>query len=319
MWTAHLARRARAGPKFVSPISAPIPTSSVCKRDTLPMKRFTLFLPAAALVALAGCGAPSTQTPAAQTRGLAASFVAGRAFDNVQSALKSSDDNKLQSAGKTYGRALEHINDNGALLDGVASVTRAALQLEQEAKDAPRGQREALLARALGKYRAAADFLPAHPQPGSLGANALNMIGYPLADRGTTRADWQRAAQLTRLSLAEWDRQIKAAPSGSPQRLNLQANRAVGALDSYAWSLFRLGRVEEATKKQEQVIEFARQNPGVINSGQYSAEIPYHMAEIYRASGREDEAEEQYRTALDLNPDPELAALIDTAMNAARV
>ena len=252
-------------------------------------------------------------------RGLAASFVAGRAFDRAAAALKSSDDSALQNAGKQYARASAQINDKGVLLDGVAAVTVAAMQLEEDAKYAPLAQRDALLARALGKYRAASDFLPAHPKPGEIGAQTLNMIGYPLADRGTTRADWQRAAQLTKLSLREWDAQIKATPQDSPQRLNLQAARTLGALDSYAWALFRLGRVEEAVKQQEKVIEFARQHPEVISSGAYSAEIPYHMAEIYRAAGREDDAEEQYKTALDLRPDPELFQRIDIALNAARV
>ena len=257
--------------------------------------------------------------PAAAMRGLAASFVAGRAFDRATAALKSSDDKSLQSAGKQYARAIENINDKGVLLDAVVKVTVAGMQLEDDAKYAPLKQREAILTRALGKYRAASDFLPAHPKPGEISAQTLNMIGYPLADRGTTRADWQRAAQLTKLSLAEWDEQIKALAPDNPQRLNLQAARTLGALDSYAWALFRLGRVEEAMQKQEQVIEFARQHPEFISGGQYGPEIPYHMAEIYRAAGHEDDAEEQYKTALDLRPDPELFERIDIALNAARV
>ncbi len=281
------------------------------------MKRFTLLFPVAALI-LSGCGAPSTQTPANQMRGLAASFVAGRAFDNTQLALKSANNAKLQSAGRQYGNALTNIDDKGRLLDGVATVTAAAMELETDAKYASLSRRDALLQRALAKYRAASDFLPANPKPGSVSADALNMIGYPLADRGTTRADWERAAQLTKLSLNEWDKQIKAMSPDNPLRLNLQAARTLGALDSYAWSLFRLNRINEAVKKQEQVIEFARQHPVVINSGQYSAEIPYHMAEIYRAAGREDDAREQYNTALDLQPDPELFDRIEIALNAAR-
>ena len=252
-------------------------------------------------------------------RGLAASFAAGRAFDRASAALKSSDDKALQSAGKRYARASAQIDDNGVLWGGVTKVTAAAMQLEDEAKYAPLSQQDALFARALGKYRAASDFLPANPKLDEVGAETLNMVGYPLADRGTTRADWERAAQLTRLSLSEWDKQINALPPDSPQRLNWLAARNLGALDSYAWSLFRLGRVEDAVKEQEKVIEFVRRNPAIINSGQYSAEIPYHMAEIYRAAGREADAQEQYKTALDLRPDAELAQRIDIALNDARV
>ncbi len=282
------------------------------------MKRFTLLLPIAALI-LSGCGATSTQTPAAEMRGLAASFVAGRAFDNTQLALKSADNAKLQRAGRQYGNALTAIDDKGRLLDGIATVTAAAQELENDAKEASLAHRDALLQRALAKYRAASAFLPANPKPGTVSASTLNMIGYPLADRGTTRADWQRAAQLTKLSLAEWDKQIKALAPDDKERLDLQAARTLGALDSYAWALFRLGRVGEAEKAEEQVIAFVRQHPVIINTGQYNAEIPYHMAEIYRAAGREDDAEEQYKTALDLNPDLELFDRIEIALNAARV
>ena len=291
------------------------------------MRRFLFFAPIA-IVALAGCGAPSTQTPANSMRALAASFVAGRAFDRAASALKSSDDAALQNASRQYTRASAQIDDKSISLNNVAtalkaatakSLSLAAMQLELEAKFAPLAQRDAILARALGKYRAASDFLPANPKPGSIDAETLNTIGYPLADRGTTRADWQRAAQLTRLSLREWDAQIQAAPQGSAQRLNLRAARTLGALDSYAWALFRLGRVDEALAQQEKVIAFARQHPEIISSGGYNAEIPYHMAEIYRAAGRESEARQQYQIALDLRPDPELRQRIDIALHAARV
>lgn len=281
------------------------------------MKRFLPIFPVAALI-LSGCGAPSTQTPASQMRGLAASFVAGRAFDNTQLALKSADNNKLQRAGRQFGDALTVIDDQKTFLNGVATVTAAAMELETDAKYVSLSQRDDLLQRALLKYRAASAFLPANPKPGTVSADALNMIGYPLADRGTTRADWERAAQLTKLSLAQWDKQIEALSPENPQRLKLQAARTLGALDSHAWSLFRLKHINEAVKTQEKVIEFARKNPAVINSGQYSAEIPYHMAEIYRAAGREDDAREQYNTALDLQPDPELFDRIEIALDAAR-
>jgi len=188
------------------------------------------------------------------------------------------------------------------------------MQLEQQAKYAPLSQRETMFARALEKYRAASAFLPANPRAGQVDADTLNMVGYPLADRGTTRADWQRAAQLTRLSLAEWDRQIKQTAPESSQRLQLEAARTIGALDSYAWALFKLGRINEALQKQEKVMAFAEANPGLLN-----AEIPYHMAEIYRAAGRDEEARGQYGHALQLSPDPELLLRIDSALNGTQI
>lgn len=278
------------------------------------MKRFLFALPLALL--FAGCSAQNTPD---QARGLAASFVAGRAFDRTQTALKSGDDAALQSAGRNYARAAGQLENQGVLLAGVAPVTLAAMRLELQAKYAPLAQRDALMQGALEKYRAVSAFLPTNPRPGQVDAATLNMVGYPLADRGNTRADWQRAAQLTQLSLDEWDKQIKASTPESKERLQLETSRTLGALDSHAWALFRLGRVGEALQKQERVIEFVRGHPQVMNTPQYSAEIPYHMAEIYRTAGRDDDAREQYGRALALNPDPELLLRIDSALNATQI
>ena len=277
------------------------------------MKRFIFALPlaVATAVALAGC---SAQTPADEARSLAASFVAGRAFDRSQSAIKSGDDAALKNAGRSYARAARAIEDRGVLLVGARSVSDAAVQLEAQAKYAPLSQQSAMFARALEKYRAASAFLPANPKVGEVDADTLNRVGYPLADRGTTRADWERAAQLTQLSLDESARQIKASTPGSRERLQLEAGRTLGALDSNAWALFKLGRIGEALAKQEKVMAFVAKNPGTL-----SAEIPYHMAEIYRAAGRDDDAREQYGQALQLGPDPELLRRIDSALNGTRI
>ena len=273
------------------------------------MKRFLWLLPIVAL--LTGCSAQNTPT---QARGLGAAFVAGRAFDRSQTALKSGDDAALQNAGRKYARAAGQLENRGVLLAGVQPVTLAAMRLELQAKYAPLAQRDALMERALEKYRAVSAFLPANPRAGQVDAETLNMVGYPLADRGTTRADWERAEQLTQLSLDEWEKQIQAATPNSQQRLQLQAARTVGALDSNAWALFKLGRIREALPKQERVMAFAQKYPNQIN-----AEIPYHMAEIYRAAGRDDDALDQYRRALDLNPDPELLLRIDSALNGTQI
>ena len=260
---------------------------------------------------LAGCGAQNAPEPA---RGLGAAFVAGRAFDRSQSALKSGDDAALQNAGRKYARAAARLENKGVLLAGVQPVTIAAMRLEQQAKYAPLSQRGALMQRALEKYRAVSAFLPADPRPGQVDAEILNMVGYPLADRGTTRADWERAEQLTQLSLDEWDRQIKATAPNSQERLQLQAARTIGALDSHAWALFKLGKISEALPRQERVIAFANKYPSQSN-----AEIPFHMAEIYRAAGRDDDAREQYGRALELGPDPEILLRIDAALNGTQI
>ena len=272
------------------------------------MKRFLLALPCALL--FAGC---SAQTPTNETQSLASAFIAGRAFDRTQTSLKSGDDKALQNAGRTYTRAATQIENKGVLLAGVGPLSDAAMRLEAQAKEAPLSQRGALMQRALEKYRAVSAFLPANPRPGQVDAQTLNMVGYPLAERGTTRADWERAAQLTQLSLDAFDAQIKAA-TNNKDRLQIEADRTFLALDSNAWALFKLGRIKEALKKQEKVMAFAEKFSNKLNP-----EIPYHMAEIYRAAGRDDDAREQYIRALNSNPDAELLLRLDSALNGTQI
>lgn len=261
------------------------------------------------ILGVGGCAASTSKTPAADARSLAASFAAGRAFDLAQSALKRGDDATLRAAGRDYARATALIPGD-TLSAAVISVMVAGMQIDVQSKYASLGERPALQERALAKYRAASAFLPAQPAPGSVDADTLNSVGYPLADRGTTRADWTRALQLTQLSLNEWDRQLKKLGPDNPNRIKIQAARNLGALDSHAWSLFRLGRTGQALREQEKVLKFARDNRVTL-----SADVPFHLAEIYRASGRDEDAQREYEAALGLNPDPELALKIDAALN----
>ncbi len=260
-------------------------------------------------LAIAGCANTSGTSKA---RSLAASFAAGRAYDRAQGAIKSGDDARFGAAGRDFNRAQNQISGaKGLSRVLVPQLVSAAMQLDNTAAqlasldDAPR-----LRARALQKYRAANALLPAHPAPATVDAVTLNAIGYALADRGTSRADWTRGAQLTRLSLDEWDRQAKGLSKNDPRRAQIEAAR-MQTLDSNAWALFRLGRFKQARRQQERVMSFARKNPKFP-----TAELPFHLAEIYRALGRDDDAKLQYQAAQDLAPDAQLALQIDAALNA---
>ena len=275
------------------------------------------FLPLV-ILGVGGCAASSAKNPAADARSLAAAFVAGRAYDSAQNAFKRSDTPRLQRANEAYERAVARIPRGDILQGQVAplllvnqlSGVREALQLDEWAKTASLQRQPELRARALVKYRAAGEFLAANATMKYLDADTFNLVGYQLADRGTTRADWTRALQLTQLSLDEWDRQLKQLAPKDARRGGIEAARTVGPLDSHAWALFRLGRAGKAVKQQEQVLKFARANPTFL-----TAELPYHLAEIYRALGRDDDARREYEAALNLNPDQELSIVIDAALN----
>ena len=273
------------------------------------MNRYLFGLGALGLSLLAGCATqPTAPTDA---RGLAASFAAGRAYDNTQSALRSGDDAGLRQSSAQYARASARIKDGQELGKAVWPIVVAGMRLDRQSNAALLVDRPRLQAQALTKYRAAGAFLPANPTPGSVDADTLNLVGYQLADRGTTRADWERAEQLTRLALAEWDTQLKSVAKDDPKRLQMETERTIGPLDSHAWALFRLGRYKEALKQQEKVLKFARSN-----SVPLTADVPFHLAEIYRALGRDEDARREYEEALSRNPEPELLLQIDAALNA---
>lgn len=277
-----------------------------------PMNRFLRAPLALGLLTFAGCAASPQGAPT--PRSLAASFAAGHAYDDAQLALQSGDDARLAAAGRNYTRALNQIPGSAPLREVftgvVPQLVESGMTLDLQAQVAAPLDSARLGERALQKYRAASALLPRDPAPGSVDGQWLNAIGYSLAERGTSRADLLRAEQLTRLALAEWDRQIKKLSANDPRRANLEAGRFSGPLDSHAWALFRLGRFEEAVKQQEKVMDFARENPDVL-----TAELPFHLAEIYRALGRDEDARREYNAALTLNPNPELTFKIDAALN----
>lgn len=276
------------------------------------MNRFQWAPFALGTLLFAGCAASTQKASAPQS--LAASFAAGRAYDGAQLALQSGNQARLAADARTYARALDHISGSAPLrevfADAVPQLVASGLTLDMQARVAAPLDSARLGAQALEKYRAANAFLPAKPAPGSIDGQLLNAVGYSLAERGTARADWVRAEQLTRLALVEWDRQIKKLPVGDARRAQLEARRFVEPLDSHAWALFRLDRFKDALKAQEKVMDFARQNPDYL-----TAELPFHLAEIYRALGRDEDARREYSAALALKPSPELAFKIDAAFN----
>jgi tetratricopeptide (TPR) repeat protein len=117
--------------------------------------------------------------------------------------------------------------------------------------------------------RAEADFrriLVAEPD----NVNALNALGYTLADRTTRYAE---ALQLI-------DRARAAEPDSA------------AIIDSYGWVLYRLGRTREA------LVELRR-----AYSLQKDPEIGAHLAEVLWMMGQKDEARRYFEEARKLDPD----------------
>jgi tetratricopeptide (TPR) repeat protein len=83
--------------------------------------------------------------------------------------------------------------------------------------------------------------------------------------------------------------------------------RAIYAQDSYAWALFKLGKYEEALAQQKKVWDIAQAN----NLEGVTADIPFHLGEIYRALGQDKRARVAYEIALRLEITEETRVLVE--------
>lgn len=262
-------------------------------------KRTYLLLLAAGTSFLAGCS-PSTGASARRdpVRGVASSFLAARAFDRAQVAIQRDDSGALERAGRELRRASSAgftPRLNGAFASQLANQAGLSDQMANLSRGEEMIQR---LEDSEGKYRAALAFAPEKSPEKTLSADTLNALGYFLAERGTTQADFERAVVLTRAAYRTW-----------PKSAGM-LSRAQGPQDSLAWALFKLGRWDEARALEEQVWDVSR---GMGATG-ISAEIPFHLGEIYRALGLREKARETYRQAMLLPAEFRVRARIEGAL-----
>jgi tetratricopeptide (TPR) repeat protein len=226
----------------------------------------------------------------------ARAFLTGQIYDRATIALRDGKEAALQSAQDELQRVAPQL--------AAEQAVRAAALLDDRAqheKDAERAA--ALRERAAKKYREA---LAIDPHFDSRDPDLLNALGYFLADRGTSTADFQNAEQFTRRALAIYDQAIASLPDSalSPMRNALaQARyaRAVAPHDSLAWALFRQGKYSEAQKEQEAAVAEAARSATFLKR-KVPADLYYHLGEIYRAQGKPEQAAAQYEKALAVEP-----------------
>lgn len=108
--------------------------------------------------------------------------------------------------------------------------------------------------------------------------SVLNYLGYSMVER---EEDLPRALELI-------ERAVELAPN----------NGAI--VDSLAWALFRLGRVEDAVPHMERAAELEPTDPVITD----------HLGDVLWAAGRRDEAMFEWRRALSFDPTPEDAERI---------
>ena len=280
------------------------------------MKPLFLLAPLGAIL-LAGCAQNATQRDfSSAPRDVAASYISARAFDSAQVALRDNDTAKLRRAANDLRLAAARGNNARLSAAFVQLVAQSAVTKDLSASSLPLEARNASRQRAEEKYRIALSALPRDYQliwELQLDANTLNTLGYFLAEHGKNVEEFRLAEFLTSASLAKWDELLKEIGVDDPRWVSAHYLRAVTAGDSRAWALFRLKRYPEAERAMREVLQVTT-DYGPQLGEPLSPELPFHMAEILRAQGKTEEAEIYYQKALELNPDAELRAKIQSLL-----
>ena len=124
-----------------------------------------------------------------------------------------------------------------------------------------------------GKYRKGIRLMEEELEKNPDNVDALNYIGYTLADYGE---DLDKALAMTQ------------------KALELRPNDGY-ITDSVGWVLYRLGRVEEAVEMLEKAVEIVQDEPVILE----------HLGDVYLDAERKDEALRTYIRARESNPEPD--------------
>lgn len=185
-----------------------------------------------------------------------------------------------------------------------------------------------LQASEVASYRRALELSP-DGEFSSRDPDLLNALGYFLADKGSSRDDFERAERLARQALKEQDKALSEAREqgeDSTEFLSARYSRS-NTRDSLAWALFKQAQanagdprrasqlLEQAQREQQAAVDEARQSLSALKDSalasppSMSAELLYHLAMILRAqssgplaSAHESQARDLLREAVALDP-----------------
>jgi tetratricopeptide (TPR) repeat protein len=230
----------------------------------------------------------------------ARAVLTGQIYDRAAIAIRDNNEAALESAQRDLQFVAPRLAAEQMVAQAVDLDSRAFTE-----KDKTRAAK--LRAQAGEKYRAA---LAIDPNFDSKNPETLNALGYFLAERGTSTPDFQTAEKLTRRALEIWDELVEAASGtvipGTDQVLQVRRFLRANTRDSLAWALFRQGEYSQALKEQKASLEEA-ESAGAKIGQKVSADLYYHLGEIYRALKNSGAARTQFQKALELEPDHELS------------
>lgn len=236
-------------------------------------------------------------SPSNLLRAAAAAYLQGKAEDAIADATRRGDPRGLAEANASMEAAAHAMEDPTAVAEAVIQ------QAAQQAADSSRADGSNVNSSEVDEavdlsFRSALRIQPKLAQT-SNNAEALNALGYHLADLGKTQEDFQTAEKLLRRAVHLRDAAMQEMPINSVERNFAAIDRAIGPLDSLAWALYKQGRFPEARQLEEEAVRTpttdSSQRPG-------RSEVLFHLGEIYRALKEYRKASSEYEAALNSDP-----------------
>lgn len=230
---------------------------------------------------ISGCAKTPGSAPPLMLRDLARSYLVGTTYDQALIAAQQDDQRALHDRLNQLD-ALNATDISADLqLTRAEDLVRAAANLDFQAQQVKKHNpalSQQLQGEAGQKYRSALRWSPQFP---SDDPQLLNALGYYLADRGHSYADFELASELTGRAIALLQKAIDenkiAGVSGQQWLSEVQQQQAV-TQDSYAWALYKLKRFDEAETAQQ--VALAQAKSSGMKDHEALAELELHLAKI---------------------------------------
>ncbi|MEO6907733.1 MAG: hypothetical protein ABI210_07575 [Abditibacteriaceae bacterium] len=245
------------------------------------------FVALGALLFISGCAKTSGSAPPLMLRELARSYLIGTTYDQALIAAQQEDQRTLRGKLNQLNELNAADISAGLQLTNAEDSVRAAESLDlqaQQIKSQNRALSQQLQGEAGQKYLSALRWSPAFP---SDDPQLLNALGYYLADRGRSHADFELAAELTTRALTLLQKTIAdnnaAGSSGQQWLSDMQQQQAI-TQDSYAWALYKLNRLDEAETAQRAALLQAKTSG--LKDREALAELESHLETILKVEGK---------------------------------
>lgn len=245
------------------------------------------FVAIGALLFISGCAKTSGSAPPLVLQEMARSYLIGTTYDQALIAAQQDD----QRALRYRLNRLDELNATDISADlqltHAEQLVRTAEGLDiqaQQTKNKDPEQWHQLQGEAGQKYRAALRWSSEFPSNDPM---LLNALGYYLADRGSSKADFELAAELTARAIALLQKTITDnANTGTYNKrlLNQIQQQQAFTRDSYAWALYKLKRYADAETAQRAAL--AQAKSGGLREHEGLVELESHLAKILKAEGK---------------------------------